>query len=219
MPPVNETPELACNALASPAPGEYLHFMRGPERQVKFRKLRHYDIHGHAHYLTFSCWQNRPFLSTDRARQWFMEALEHARAAHPFDLWAWVIMLEHVHMMVLPHEGVRISVLLKSLKQRVAWRATAWVKENRPEMLASMLDRQPSGRCCYRFWQPGTGYDRNIWIAKELHEKIVYIHANPVRRGLASEPNGWPWSSWHAWESGQDVPIRIDRETLPQLVT
>ena len=80
-----------------------------------------------------------------------------------------------------------------------------------------MLDPQPSGRNAYRFWQPGRGYDRNIWTAEELHEKIDYIHANPVRRGLVERPGDWAWSSWRAWELGVDQPIAIDRDSLPAI--
>jgi hypothetical protein len=45
----------------------------------------------------------------------------------------------------------------------------------------------------YRFWQPGGGYDSNIWSAEEIHEKIGTIHANPVRRGLGVTPGEWAW--------------------------
>ena len=192
--------------------------MPGSQRQVKFRTVRHYDVPDHAHYLTFSCWHRNPFLSVDRTRKWMLESLTRSREIHAFDLWAWVIMPEHVHVLVLPRDGVLVKELLKCIKQPVAQRAVSWVRGHRPEMLASMRDLQPNGRCNYRFWQPGCGYDRNIFTMKELHEKIGYIHANPVRRGLAAAPGDWPWSSWQAWETGQDLPIRIDRESLPQLI-
>jgi len=59
------------------------------------------------------------------------------------------------------------------------------------------------------------GFD--LWTAKELHEKIAYIHNNPVRRGLIQRPEDWPWSSCRAWQTGIDEPLRIDRETLPPI--
>ena len=186
-----------------------------PGRYVKFRTRKRYDIPGHAHYLTFSCWRNQAFLSRDRARRWLLEAVDKARQWHPFDLWAWVIMPEHAHLMILPADGSAISAILKSIKDPVAKRAVSWVRRHRPEFLRRMLDAQPSGRRSYRFWQPGGGYDRNIWTADRLHEKINYIHANPVRRGLVERPEDWAWSSWRAWEEGVDEPLRIDRESLP----
>ncbi len=190
-----------------------------PREPIKRRRRKRYDIPGHAHYLTFSCWRNQPLLTRDRPRGWLLESLEAARRVHPFDLWAWVIMPEHVHLLLLPGDGVGVGAILKSVKQPVAKAAVSWVRQHRPDFLPRLLDLQPSGRRAYRFWQPGGGYDRNLWTARELREKIGYIHANPVRRGLVEHPRDWPWSSWRAWEEGAEEPIRIDRATLPPLET
>jgi putative transposase len=184
---------------------------------VKYRRCKRYDVAGHAHYLTFSCWCGLELLNADRTREWLADGIQAARQVFPFDLWAWVFMPEHAHMLVLPHEGVAISKLLKRIKEPVPKRAVAWVRSNRPEFLPRLLDVQPSGRHTHRFWQPGGGYDRNIWTAKDVHEKIHYIHANPVRGGLVGSPEEWRWSSCRAWEEGVDEPLAIDRGSLPQI--
>ena len=109
---------------------------------IKFRTRRSYDVPGHAHYLTFSCWRGQRFLAAERGCLWLLEAIGAARRVHPFDLWAWVIMPEHVHML-LPADGVSISGILKSVKQPVAKRAVEWVRRNSPEWLPQILDAQP----------------------------------------------------------------------------
>ena len=184
---------------------------------IRRKRVKRYDIEGHAHFLTFSCLGRQPFLSRDRARRWFLEAVEAAREKQPFDLWAWVIMPEHVHMLVLPHRDVTTSAILSAVKRPVTVRAVAWLERNAPAFLPQLRDSRGDGSSCYRFWLRGGGYDRNIWTAEELHEKIHYIHANPVRRGLVDRPGDWPWSSWRAWEHEIDDPIKIDRESLPPL--
>jgi putative transposase len=146
-----------------------------------------------------------------------LESVEKARTRRPFDLWAFVIMPEHMHLLIWPHEGVRICDILQTIKQPVTLRCVAWVRRNAPQFLPTMLDRQPNGKTFYRFWQRGGGYDRNMWSAPEIHEKIQYIHNNPVRRELVVRPDEWPWSSFRAWELGIDEPIRIDRESVPML--
>ena len=60
------------------------------------KTVKHYDVFGDAHFLTFSCYHQIPLLSKDRTRLWFIEELNKARTKHQFDLWAWVIMPEHV---------------------------------------------------------------------------------------------------------------------------
>jgi putative transposase len=80
-----------------------------------------------------------------------------------------------------------------------------------------MADVQSDGKKVLRFWQRGCGYDRNIFSIEELHEKIQYIHKNPLRRELVESPKQWPWSSWRAWNENVNEPIEIDRESLPPL--
>ena len=60
---------------------------------VQKRRVR-YDEPGQARELTFSCYRRFQFLSRDRTRNWFVEALEEARKKWPFDLWAYGIMPE-----------------------------------------------------------------------------------------------------------------------------
>jgi putative transposase len=178
------------------------------------RLVRHLDEPGHAHYFTFSCFHNQSFLTSPRACAWLVESILDAKAKHPFDLWAWVFMPEHVHLLVRPARGVKVGTILKTIKEPVSKRVAAWVRCNAPEFAPKMLDVQPSGRQTLRFWQPGGGYDRNIFSVQELHEKIDYIHKNPLRRNLVSHPEDWIWSSFHAWSSGEDRPLPIDRSTL-----
>jgi len=123
-------------------------------------------------------------------------------------------MPEHVHVVVLPHTDVRISHILVAMKAPVAKRAISWVRANASDFLSYMEDRQPNGKCHYRFWQRGGGYDRNLRTTEDIREKIRYIHANPVRRGLANMPEDWYWSSYRAWETGEDMPIPIDHGLL-----
>ena len=137
--------------------------------------------------------------------------------AYPFELWAWVFMPEHVHLLLRPRGQILLRDILSAIKVPVAKRAAAWVRREAPQFMPRMLDAQPNGKSCLRFWQRGGGYDRNIITARELREKIGYIHRNPVRRGLVATPGDWLWSSYAAWEKETDVPLVIDRATVPPL--
>jgi putative transposase len=147
-----------------------------------------------------------------------LDALQRGRSQRKFDLWAYVVMPEHVHVVLLPQPGVRISAILTTLKQSVSKRAILWLKENNPAFLTRLEDCSPAGRRSHHFWQRGGGYDRNLRTVSDIHEKIDYTHNNPVRRGLVTRAADWRWSSCHAWESGEDDPIPVDRESLPPLL-
>jgi putative transposase len=181
------------------------------------KRCKRYDVDGDAHHLTFSCFQRIPLFSRDRTCRWMLQALELGRANGEYDLWAYVIMPEHVHVVVWPHPGVRVKHVLTTLKQSVSKRAIVWLRENAPQFLIRLEDVQPNGKRTHRFWQRGGGYDRNLRTVADIHEKIEYVHANPVRRGLADSPGAWRWSSCHAWLSGKDEPIAIDRGSVPSL--
>jgi putative transposase len=181
------------------------------------KRLRHFDEPGHAHYLTFSCFRNQRFLKSARACQWLVDALAAAKQEQPFDLWAWVFMPEHVHLLLCPRAGTSISAILTAIKKPVGRIAAAWVRKKTPHFIPRMLDTQPGGGQVLRFWQRGGGYDRNIITIRELREKIGYIHKNPVRRGLVASPADWPWSSYAAWQTGIDLPLAINRKSLPPI--
>src|SRR5947209_8669439 len=63
-----------------------------PDMSTSHRKrVRSYNIPGHAHELTFSCFRRLPLLSRDRTRRWFVDAMENARRELDPALWAYVI--------------------------------------------------------------------------------------------------------------------------------
>ena len=181
------------------------------------KRRKRYDRPGHAHYLTFSCFRSQPFLRSERASLWLIEGIAAAKAKHPFDLWAWVFMPNHVHLLLRPQAGTDMKDLLRAIKEPISKRVSYWVRTNAPGFVPRMLDVRSDGRRCLRFWQCGGGYDRNIISATEVREKIGYIHKNPLRAGLVADPKDWKWSSFLAWESGVNEPLPIDRETVPPL--
>jgi putative transposase len=180
------------------------------------KQCQRLNVPGHAHALTFSCFQRRPFLSKDRSRQWLIEAIDRARSRHGYHLWAYVIMPEHVHMLVWPTATeYSISALLNTVKQSVSKRALPWIREHAPEFLNQLEDRQPNGLVHHRFWQRGGGFDRNVVEPATVHHEIEYIHRNPVKRGLCARPEEWYWSSAADYAGRTDGPLRIDRESVP----
>ncbi len=188
--------------------------MRAPHPR---KRCKRFDEPFHAHHLTFSCFQRQPFFLGKQSPRWFLECLDSARQSAGFDLWAYVIMPEHVHLVIWPHEGVRISNILSCIKRPVTAKVLAWVTTNSPKFLARMTQAHADGTTSRHFWQAGGGYDRNLWSAQEIYEKIKYVHENPVRRKLVQVPWDWSWSSSGTWETGAEGLIKLDLESLPDV--
>ncbi len=168
---------------------------------MKLKTIKRIDAPGHAHALTFSCYCGHPWFESNEIAYLLIENLQRCRLRHDFDLWAYVIMPEHVHLLIMPRQpSYRMAAILASIKRPVAYQA-----------------RQRIGRDLPHFWQPGGGYDRNLTEPKTVYHEIEYIHANPVRRGLCKKPEQYLFSSAAFWADEHDVPIKMDH-TVPQLV-
>ncbi|MFI4897925.1 MAG: REP-associated tyrosine transposase [Phycisphaerales bacterium JB059] len=170
------------------------------------KKLRRYEIKGHARFLTFSCNQRLALFENPAIRDTFAEQVFLARSRLGFKLFAWVIMPEHVHLLVLPLESTVPSILSATKRPFSALVLQRW-----RELEAPVLERIRDGSGAERFWQAGGGYDRNIFSEGELREKIRYIHENPVRRGLVEREEDWAWSSARAMRGLETRWPTIDR--------
>ena len=180
----------------------------------KFKTRQTFDIPGHAHELNFTCYRNRPFLSNDRTCTLLAEAIEKARTLHEFDLWAYVFMPNHVHLLIWPtRETYSISAILQSIKQSVARRIMIHLREHEPDWLKQLQTGQK--HTPYRFWQDGGGYDRNVQFSATLRDMVDYIHNNPVRKQLVETPADWEWSSAREWMEIGSGPISIDKNSFP----
>ncbi|MFG0241224.1 MAG: transposase [Phycisphaerales bacterium JB054] len=177
---------------------------------------RRYDGRNHARALNFCCYQNRPFLRSERACVWFCDALRLSLRKHPAHLWAFCIMPDHVHLLLFPEQADwSASGFLSTLKQSVSKTALAWMEKHASDRFGLMQDQRPDGRIVYRFWQRGGGFDRNLWSPGAIWEMIDYIHLNPVRAGFCPRPQDWRWSSARAYFLNEQGEVKVDRHGLP----
>jgi putative transposase len=176
---------------------------------------RNFDEAGHAHELTFSCHNRHKFLAAERTCRWLAEAIETARSEQVFDLWAYVFMPEHVHLVIRPRRvPYEVAAIRKAIKEPVGREAVAYLAcHSRPWL--DRITRRRGRRVESLFWKSGGGYDRNVTEPRTLARMIDYIHLNPVRRGLVERAADWTWSS-AGWFEGQGrndlVPDRIPPE-------
>jgi putative transposase len=91
---------------------------------------------GQAHELTFSCFGSHPFLKAERTCEWLAESINEARVDLDFDVWAYVFMPEHVHVMIHPKQAVYdIAEILTAIKEPVGRKAIKYVRDHAPQWL------------------------------------------------------------------------------------
>ncbi len=168
---------------------------------------------GLARFLTFSCEQRLPLFGSAALRDYFRSKLAESQQEHDFKLLAWVLMPEHVHLLIVPG-STPVTRLLSSLKTKVSMGIlTRWKQIDAP-ILPKL--RRPDGAA--RFWQTGGGFDRNVRDRGELVETITYIHNNPVKRGLVLRPIDWEWSSAAVYHQRDTRPPSVDLTPESQLL-
>jgi len=84
--------------------------------------LKRFHESGQSHFVTFSCYHRRPFFSTNNSRQTFEAGLERVRASFDLCVYGYVVMPEHVHLLISEPTHNTLADALKSLKQGVARR-------------------------------------------------------------------------------------------------
>jgi putative transposase len=143
------------------------------------------------HFVTFSCYRRQAFLETAQARERFEIELERVRKWYGLYITGYVVMPEHVHLLLSEPERSQLSVAIQMLKQ-----------------IVSRKLRRPGMR---KFWQ-ARYYDFPVWSAKKEVEKRRYIHRNPVKRGLVASPDEWKWSSFRQWATGCAGSVEIESQ-------
>lgn len=169
--------------------------------------LRRYYGKGDLHFITFSCYRRLPLLKSARARDVFVRELAKLREELQFRLIGYVVMPEHVHLLISePRQGTPATMLQK-LKLRVARRLRKQRRSAHPGQMS--LPFEKSGEPLRGFWQ-ARFYDFNVYSERKRTEKLRYMHENPVKRGLVKHPRDWPWSSWGFYAGMARVLVRID---------
>ncbi len=174
--------------------------------------MKRFEHENHARFLTFSCYKRLPLFNNDQIKNRFVDQLKSTRDLTGFRLIAWVIMPEHIHLLIWPNSPeYPVSKVTWHLKRNFAKQViTRW-----RQLDASILDKiqTPDGKL--RFWQHGGGYDRNLYTLNEINAKINYIHTNPIRRNLVNQPEEWKWSSARWYAGIKEELLRIDELSSP----
>ena len=131
-------------------------------------------------FVTLVTAERRRWLTSERAKQHFLDCLREVKINQPFQHFGHVILDDHVHWLFRVNENHSVSSLVASLKQRV------------------IHSRRQTGLNWQGLWQRRF-YDHIIRDERDFREHLDYIHYNPVRHGYVSMACQWKWSSFHTW--------------------
>jgi putative transposase len=160
------------------------------------KRLVRYHEPGHLHELTFSCYRQLPLLDSEAAKVRLARCIDAAGDETGIELVAFVFMPEHVHLLTYAHDrNPDIRLYLARIKQPFSKQMKDAISESDPTLAARLTVQERPGKSCFRFWQAGGGYDRNLFSPQAIAAALNYLHANPVKRGLCERAIDWKWSS------------------------
>jgi putative transposase len=149
---------------------------------------------GQAHFITFSCYHRQPFLQKMQMQDVFLNALEPTRRRFSMHVFGYVVMPEHVHLLVSEPVHSALPKAIQLMKTKVSIQARREGKRAEGET---------------PFWQTRY-FDHNVRNHAGFVTQLRYIHRNPVKRGLCDAPEDWPWSSFKSWATGAISIVEVE---------
>ena len=165
-------------------------------------------------YITIVTKSRLPVFRTGKMRELLCTAIDEARASARLLLFAYVIMLDHVHL--LASRPSTTSDVLRVFKGLTSRRIIDYLKtNNHMRSLAKLRHQQGERNYKYSLWQT----EKNvlpIFSEGMFMQKVSYIHSNPVRAGLVETPTEYRWSSARIWQQQgiEDEPLMVDRDAI-----
>jgi len=163
-----------------------------------------YRIHnsGQAHFITFSCYRRQPFFHDARTYDLFPVCLERMRQHFQMLVYGFVVMPEHVHLLLSEPEK-------RTLADAVHFLKLSFTKRLRSQVSAQKTGANLGHGSSGSFWQRRY-YDRNVRDHREFVAALKYIHRNPVKRGLVEKPEDWPWSSYRHYALDEPGIVTVE---------
>ena len=163
-----------------------------------------------AYYFTAVAHHRLPIFRSDKIKQVVCDAYAEARNTHGILILAYVIMPDHVHTLV--YSDREMKEVLKLLNGISARRIIQYLKENNFESSLFKLRGETRERNHkHSVWQHHPD-SLEIFGEDTFRQKVEYIHMNPVRAGLVSDPLAYRFSSRRQWTGGRvgDEPLLTD---------
>ena len=155
-------------------------------------RVKHGQDDWMSYHVTTRTLNRQFYLEQPPDKRLILAAMDFYRRRGDFKLYGFVIMSNHIHVIIHPAPGVLLARIVNGIKTWTSRRNSA----------------KPSGSLWERRYD-----DNRIKSDKELRSIVQYIHNNPVRAGIVSDPQAYPWSSVHSYlRDGRElIEIDVDR--------
>ncbi len=175
--------------------------------------LPRFHVEGHVYYITTVVYDRLPIFTRPSFIIPLYDSLNFYRYKQDFKLLGYVIMPDHVHLILWPFGSATPSDIMRDYKKFTATRIIRQAKVEQIEAWTSVFERAglETGRSHNKVWQDSY-WDVNIYSEPFLRRKLNYLHRNPVRAGLVENPEDYVYSSYRNYVYGESWLIEVDLE-------
>jgi len=123
---------------------------------------------------------------------------------------SFVIMPNHIHIILFNahFDNNQLQKSITDLRKFTGNKLADYIDNNHLTSFAAIIRSKKIGDRIRQFWQP-SWHAEGIVTEQFLKQKMDYIHMNPVRKGLVSEPEDWALSSAAYWLLGKSCKIPL----------
>ena len=170
---------------------------------------------GHIYYITTNVYNFHPIFTCASFVIPLLDSLNYYRFQYDVALIGYVIMRDHLHLLLFPENVDVLSAMIRDFKEFTAKRLIRQATvEKRQEWLDAFAHAGAvTGRSQNKVWQDSF-WEMNLFSDRFIRQKLNYIHRNPVRAKLVDEPGTYPYSSYRNYAFDDESLIEIDRGWL-----
>lgn len=180
--------------------------------------LKRINLPDQIYFVTSKAYQSKTIFNEAKNCQLFCKILKDCKIKYKFKLFGFVIIPNHIHLLLMPNDKMNISEVIHRIKGNFAYqylmarnhkgsatrRDDRWLDKNNPLFrVADPLWVEGTKRQRLRIrpiWQKSF-YDHAIRNDLDFIEKLNYIHGNPIKHGLTDNLDNYPWSSYHHYNT------------------
>ncbi|KJY87704.1 transposase [Pseudoalteromonas piscicida] len=143
-------------------------------------------VAGGTYFFTVNLLERKKTLLVDHINE-LREAVRWVKSHYPFEINAWVVLPDHIHaVLILPDGDSDYSNRWREIKKRFSKSLPATERVS-----ASRQHKNERGIWQRRFWEHTIKDENDYW------HHVNYVHYNPLKHGLVTRVQDWPYSSFH----------------------
>ncbi|MBW6465499.1 MAG: hypothetical protein K0B06_03240 [Brevefilum sp.] len=164
----------------------------------------------YVYFVTFTTIDWLPVFINPEPAQILLDSLQFCITEKHLRIHAYVIMPNHIHMIVYDAEfdNLRLQKTLTSLRKFTGSKLANYIDQNFAKSISAVTRNKKLNDRTRQVWQPGW-HSEGLISEKFLHQKVEYIHENPVRKGYVRLAEYWENSSAGFWIRAEEGKIPI----------